>query len=461
MTTTPKDQRWTALIVLCLGALMIVLDTTIVNVALPSIRTDLGFSESSLAWVVNAYMLVFGGCMLLGGRLGDLFGPRKLFLIGLLIFTGASLLCGLSQSQWLLITSRALQGLGGAIVSAVALSLIMNLFPGDAERAKAMGVYGFVTAGGGSLGVFLGGILTSLNWHYIFLVNIPVGVVVALLTWKYVRADQLATTKQRLDVAGAASVTLGLLLAVYAIVNGNTVGWNSAQTIGMLIASAVVLGLFLLIEQRVKNPLVPLRLLRLRNLAVANVIGILWSAGMFAWFFLSALYLQLGLGYSPFQVGVSFLPANIIMAMFSLGVSAKIVNRFGIKKPLGFGMLLVAIGLALFARAPLDGHFWIDVFPSMALLGIGAGMALNPVLLAAMHDVTEHESGLASGIANTAFMMGGALGLAVLASVASARTAGSTAVTDLVAGYHLAFLVGSIFALCAAGLAMLLRIKQR
>lgn len=438
---------------------MIVLDTTIVNVALPSIRTDLGFSESSLAWVVNAYMLVFGGCMLLGGRLGDLFGQRRLFLIGLATFTGASLLCGLSNSQVMLIIARALQGLGGAVVSAVALSLIMNMFTESGERAKAMGVYGFVTSGGGSLGVFLGGILTSWNWHWIFLVNIPIGVIVFALCLKLLPKQSELSDGQKLDVAGAITITSALLLAVYAIVNGNASGWASVQTLGMLLGSAVLLIVFGWIEQRSHSPLVPLRLLKLRNLATANIIGVMWSAAMFAWFFLSALYLQLVLGYSPFAVGVSFLPANLIMAAFSLGVSAKIVVKFGIKKPLALGMALVALGLLLFARAPVDGNFVIDVLPAMILLGIGAGMALNPVLLAAMNDVDTHESGLASGIVNTSFMMGGALGLAILASLAASRTA---ATGSILSGYHAAFLTGAVFAALASLLAALrLQIKAK
>src|SRR6266545_2101683 len=363
-------KRWLALYVLCLGDLMIVLDSTIVNVALPSIRDDLGFSETSLAWVVNAYLLTYGGFLLLGGRLGDLFGHRRLFVSGIALFTAASLACGLAGSQAFLVGARAVQGLGGAVVAAVALSLIMTMFTEPADRAKAMGVIGFVAAGGGSLGVLLGGILTdTLNWHWIFLVNVP----------------------------------------------------------------------------------------------TANVVGVLWAAAMFAWFFLSALYLQLVLGYSPLHVGLAFLPANLIMGAFSLGLSAKLVMRFGIRPPLATGLLLAALGLALFARAPVDGHFVADVLPSMILLGFGAGLAFNPVLLAAMSDVQPSESGLASGLVNTSFMMGGALGLAALASLAASRTdtllaSGDAHLAALAGGYHAAFIVGAIFAVAAAGLgATLLR----
>jgi EmrB/QacA subfamily drug resistance transporter len=462
--TMDSRTRWLALLVLCLGDLMIVLDVTIVGVALPSIREDLGFSEASLAWVVNAYLLTFGGFLLLGGRLGDLFGHRRLFVIGIAFFTLASLACGLANSQELLVGARAVQGLGGAVVSAVALSLMMNIFTEPAERAKAMGVFGFVAAGGGSIGVLLGGILTNaLDWHWIFLVNLPVGVAVLALSPRLLPAAPGMAGSRRLDLAGAVTVTAALMLAVYAIVNGNEHGWTSARTLGFLGAGVVLLALFLAIEARVPSPLVPLGLFRLRNIAVSNVVGVLWAAAMFAWFFLSALYLQLVLGYSPLQVGLAFLPANLIMGAFSIGLSAKLVMRFGIRPPLGAGLGLAAAGLLLFARAPVDGSFVVDVLPSMILLGFGAGMAFNPVLLAAMTDVEPSESGLASGIVNTSFMMGGALGLAVLASLAASRTdtlaaGGDGQLVALTGGYHAAFLLGAAFAAAAAVLgAALLR----
>ena len=454
--TVEGRTRWFALLVLCLGDLMIVLDVTIVGVALPSIREDLGFSEASLAWVVNAYLITFGGFLLLGGRLGDLFGHRRLFLLGIVLFTLASLACGLATSQEFLVGARAVQGLGGAVVSAVALSLIMTLFIEPAERAKAMGVFGFVAAGGGSIGVLLGGVLTDLlDWHWIFLVNLPVGVMVFALALVLIPAGRGAAAATTLDVAGAVTVTASLMLAVYAIVNGNEDGWTSGQTTGLLAAAAALLALFLGIEARVRSPLVPLGLFRLRNVSTANVVGMLWAAAMFAWFFLSALYLQLVLGYSPLEVGLAFLPGNLIMAVFSLGLSAKLVMRFGIRLPLALGLLLAGIGLLLFARAPVDGNFVVDVLPSMILLGLGAGMAFNPVLLAAMSDVEPSESGLASGVVNTSFMMGGALGLAVLASLAASRTdsllaSGDAPLAALTGGYHAAFLVGAVFAVAAA-----------
>jgi len=454
--TIADNRRWLALYVLTLGSLMIVLDVTIVNVALPSIRADLGFSETSLAWVVNAYLLTYGGFLLLGGRLGDLFGHRRLFLIGIALFTVASLACGLSTTQWMLIGARTVQGLGGAVASAVSLSLMMTLFTEPADRAKAMGIFGFVAAGGGSIGVLLGGVLTDLiSWHWIFLVNVPIGALVILLSQRLLPGERGQAMSGRLDVAGAVTVTAALIIAVYAIVNGNQNGWTSATTLGLLATSVVVLALFIVIESRVRSPLVPLGLFKHRNITVSNIVGVLWAAAMFAWFFLSALYLQLVLGYSPLEVGLSFLPANLIMGAFSIGLSAKLVMRFGFRKPLATGLLLAAAGLLLFVRAPVDGNFLVDVLPSMILLGFGAGIAFNPVLLAAMSDVEPSESGLASGLVNTSFMMGGALGLAVLASIAASRShslrlGGASELSALTGGYHLAFLVGAAFAAVAA-----------
>ena len=462
---TPHNKQWLTLIVLCLGELMIVLDTTIVNVALPSIRTDLGFSETSLVWVVNAYMLTFGGFLLLGGRLGDFYGHRKMFLIALVLFTVASLACGMANSQAVLIVARAIQGLGGAVVSAVALSLIMDLFTEPDERAKAMGVYGFVCAGGGSIGVLLGGVLTSaLSWHWIFLVNLPIGIAVYMLCMKLLPGDHVKADSGNHDIAGAFTITASLMLAVYAIVNGNEAGWRSAETIYMLLVAVGLLTAFILIEQRVKTPLVPLGLFRLRNLAISNVTAVLWAAAMFAWFFISALYMQLVLGYTPLQIGLAFLPANMIMAAFSLGISAKLIKRFGIRLPLIGGLALAAVGLALFARMPLHGSFMVDVLPGMVLLGLGAGIAFNPMLLAAMDDVEPSDSGLASGIINTSFMMGGALGLAVLASLAAMRTSylqdgGLAAIEALNGGYQFAFAFGAVFALMGAGLSAFLTKK--
>jgi EmrB/QacA subfamily drug resistance transporter len=427
-----------------------------VNVALPSIREDLGFSETSLAWVVNAYLLTFGGFLLLSGRLGDLFGHRRLFLIGIVLFTLASLACGLSTTQELLVGARAIQGLGGAVVSAVALSLIMTLFTETGDRAKAMGVFGFVASAGGTIGVLAGGLLTDvLNWHWIFLINLPIGVAVYLLTVKLLPGDRIAVEDRRVDYAGAVTITAALMLAVYAIVNGNETGWLTARTLVLLGAAAVLFAAFVVIEARVGKPLMPLGLFRHRTLATANAVAVMLSGAMFAAFFLTALYLQFVLDYSPLQVGLAFLPTSLIMGAFSLGLSAMIVMRFGLRLPLVVGMLFMAAGLLLFSRMPVDGTFLVDFLPPGILLAIGAGMGFNPLLLAAMGDVDQSEAGLASGVVNTSFMMGGAVGLAILASLAAWRTddlraSGESTAAALTGGYQWAFVLGAAFAVAGA-----------
>ncbi len=455
-------NRWLAFAVLGTGTLMNVLDTTIANIALKPIQADLGFSESALAWVVNAYMLTFGGFLLLGGRLGDLYGPRRLFLGGLVTFTLASLACGVAQTQAVLIVARAIQGVGAALVAAVSMAIVMNLFQEGHERAKAMGIFAFIASGGGALGSLLGGYITAhFDWHWNFLINVPIGVAVFAGTMATVPATP-GSAKGRIDLAGAVTMTASLLLAVYAVVGANDAGWTSLRTLGLLAASAALMAAFLLIERRIANPLVPLGLFRSRNIVSSNVIGVLWAAAMFAWFFLSSLYMQKVLGFAPDAVGYAFLPANVIMAVFSIGISARLVRRFGVIRPLATGLLLAAAGLGLFARAPLDGTLWLDVVPGMALLGFGAGMAFNPLFLAAMSDAKPDEAGLASGLVNTSFMMGGALGLAVLASVAAARTASAGGPDDplaLVAGYRLAFALAAVAALAGAALALTLRVK--
>lgn len=460
MTSLEGRARWIALILLCLGDMMIVLDTTIVNVALPSIRTDLAFTETSLVWVINAYLLTYSGFLLLGGRLGDIYGHRRMFLLGIVIFTLASLLCGLAQSQGVLIVARAIQGFGGAVVSAVAFSLIITTFQDNTERARAMGLFGFVAAGGGAIGVLLGGVLTnSFDWHWNFLVNLPIGIAVYLASMRYLPHSKVEGEKHYLDVWGSILITSALIIAVYAIVGGNAAGWLSGRTLGLFALSAVIIAAFLRLESRVLHPLVPLHIFKDHNIVLAVWIGILWSAAMFASFFISALYLQLVLGYDPLQVGLAFLPANTIMALFSLGLSAAIVIRFGNRRPLALGMVLVGLGLLLFGLAPESGSYWLYVFPGMVALGVGAGMAFNPLLLAATSKVPEDESGLASGVLNTAFMMGGAVGLALLASIAASRTsvlvtAGSGQMSALNGGYHAAFLIGAVCALIAAVVAL-------
>ena len=452
MTATGRG-RWLALYVLCLGDLMIVLDGTIVNVALPTIRDDLGFSQTSLAWVVNAYLLTFGGFLLLGGRLGDLFGQRRMFLTGIALFTLASLACGLATTQGQLVVARAVQGLGGALVAAVALSLTMMLFTEPADRAKAMGIFGFVLSGGGAIGVLAGGILTDvLNWHWIFLVNLPIGILVFALSLKLLPITP-GIASRRIDFGGAITVTGALMLAVYAIVNGNDNGWTSAQTLGLLGGAVALLAAFIVIERRVAEPLVPFSVFCHRNVSVANTVGTLMAAGMFAYFFFSALYLQQVLGYTPLEVGLAYLPSTVVWGASSL-YSDKFVMRYGIKKPLGAGLGLMALGLLLFARVPVDGNVFVDVIPATLAMGLGGGIAFNPLLLAAMGDVKPEESGLASGIVNTAFMMGGALGLAILASLADFRTdslleSGESTASALTGGFHAAFLLGAAFVIAA------------
>jgi EmrB/QacA subfamily drug resistance transporter len=466
MTAAENRMRWLALYVLCLGDLMIVLDGTIVNVALPSIRDDLGFSQTSLAWVVNAYLLTFGGFLLLGGRLGDLFGHRRIFLMGIGLFTGASLACGLANSQEFLVIARAVQGVGGAVVSAVALSLLMTLFTEQADRAKAMGFFGFVLSGGGVIGVLAGGILTDLlSWHWIFLVNIPVGIAVFVLSARLLPAENPHAATGRVDVAGAITVTSALMVAVYAIVNGNESGWSSTQTLGLLAAAGALFATFLVIEARISSPLVPLGLFRNRNVSTSNVLGILMAAGMFAYFFFSALYLQLVLGYSPLEVGLAYLPGTIVWGAASLMLSDKLVMRYGIKPPMLTGLGLMAFALLLLARTPVDGNWLVDIAPATIAVGLGAGIAFNPILLAAMSGVEPQQAGLASGVVNTSFMMGGAVGLAVLAAIADSRTdnllaSGEGSLVALNGGYHAAFIVGAIFIVASAIVgAALLRVE--
>ena len=462
MTLADTRARWLALLVLCLGDVMIVIDGTIVNVALPSIRDDLGFSQTSLAWVVNAYLLTFGGFLLLGGRLGDLFGPRRMFLTGVSIFTFASLACGLATTQGALVAARAVQGVGGAIVAAVALSLVMVLFTEPADRAKAMGIFGFVMSGGGTAGVLLGGVLTDLfSWHWIFLVNIPVGLAVVALSLKLLPGGRFVTGDVGVDVAGAVTVTGALVMAVYAIVGGNEAGWTSAETLGLLAVSAGLIVAFVLIELRVEDPLVPLGIFRLRNVFTANSVGVLMAAGLFAWFFFSALYLQQILLYTPLQVGLALLPSMVLWGCVSLFLSDKLVLRYGFKPPIVAGLGLFVGSLLLFARTPVDGSFTTDVLVPTLLLGLGAGIAFNPLLLAAMGDVEPAEAGLASGVVNTAFVMGGAVGLAILVSLSTIRTdnllaAGDGELEALNGGYHLGFLIGAMFAAGGAILAAVL-----
>ena len=466
MTFANNRARWLALYVLCLGDLMIVLDGTIVNVALPSIRDDLGFSQTSLAWIVNAYLLTFGGFMLLGGRLGDLFGHRRLFLGGIGLFTAASLACGLANSQVMLVAARAVQGIGGAVVAALALSLLMMMFTEQAERAKAMGIFGFVLSGGGVVGVLAGGVLTDLlSWNWIFLVNIPVGIAVFLLSLRLLPGGN-GIASGRVDVAGAITVTASLMVAVYAIVNGNERGWTSLPTVGLLGIAAALFIAFVVIEAVIESPLVPLGVFRNRNISTANVLGVLMAAGMFAYFFFSALYLQLVLEYTPMEVGLAYLPGTIVWGASSYALSDRLVMRYGIKRPLMAGLSLMVVALLLLARTPVDGNWVVDILPATIALGLGAGIAFNPLLLAAMSGVEPQQAGLASGVVNTAFMMGGAVGLAALVSLADRRTgslvaSGDGALSALNSGYHIGFLLGAVFIVASAVVgATLLRVER-
>jgi EmrB/QacA subfamily drug resistance transporter len=442
-------SRWVALYVLCVGMLMIVLDATIVNVALPSIQEDLGFSQSSLAWVVNAYLISFGGLLLLSGRLGDLLGRRSVFLFGLGVFTVASLLCGVAQSQEVLIAARFVQGAGGALASAVILGMIVTMFPEPREQAKAIGVYSFVASAGASIGLLLGGVLTqSINWHWIFFVNIPIGIGTAVLAWRLVGKDRGIGLKEGADVAGALFVTSALMLGVYTIVKAADHGWGSLHTLGLGALSLALLVGFVVREATAGTPLMPLRIFRFRNVTGANVVQILMVAGLFGMFFLGVLYLQRVLGYDAIETGVAFLPVSLSIGVLSLGFSARLNMRFGAKATLLPGLVLIVIGLALFARAPVDGSYVVDVLPVMLLLGVGAGLSFPSLMTLAMSGATQSDSGLASGLVNTSLQVGGALGLAVLATLSSTRTDtlladGERTAEALTGGYHLAFIVAA------------------
>jgi EmrB/QacA subfamily drug resistance transporter len=457
-------SRWIALVVLCVGMLMIVLDATIVNVALPSIQGDLGFSQSSLAWVVNAYLIAFGGLLLLAGRLGDLIGRRKIFLSGLTLFTIASLACGLAQSQEVLVAARFVQGVGGAMTSAVILGMIVTMFPEPREQAKAIGVYSFVASAGGSIGLLAGGGLTeAINWHWIFFVNLPIALVTGLFAIRLLAADRGIGLNRGADVLGAVLIVAALMLGVYTIVEASNYGWASAHTLGFGGAALGLLIAFIVRESRAQNPIMPLRIFRSANLSGANVIQALMVAGMFGLFFLGALYLQQVLGYDPIEVGLAFLPLTLIIGILSLGFSARLNMRFGPRATLVPGLALIAAGLALFSRVPVDGEYLVDVLPGMVLLGTGAGLSFPSLMTLAMSGASPSDSGLASGLVNTTLQVGGALGLAVLATLSTSRTEnlvadGSSTAAALTDGYQLAFLVGA--ALVGAAIAVALTVLR-
>jgi EmrB/QacA subfamily drug resistance transporter len=448
-------RRWTALVVLCVGMLMIVLDATIVNVALPSIQEELGFSQSNLAWVINGYLIAFGGLLLLSGRLGDLVGRRDVFVAGLTLFTAASLACGLAESQEVLVGARFIQGIGGALTSAVILGMIVTMFPEPRERARAIGVYSFVASAGGSIGLLAGGVITeAINWHWIFFVNLPIAVVTGALALRLIARDAGLGLDKGADVLGALLLVAGLMLGVYTIVEASNYGWGSAHTLGFgAVAVALLVG-FVGREASTPTPLIPLRIFRSRNISGANVIQALFVAGMFGMFFLGALYLQRVLGFSPLEVGLAFLPVTLIIGTLSLGFAERLNMRFGRRATLLPGLVLTVAGLTFFARVPVDADYLRDVLPVMVLLGTGAGLSFPALMMLAMSGATTSDSGLASGLVNTTLQVGGALGLAVLATLSTERTQGLVAdghstASALTSGYQLAFIVGAALVLAA------------
>ncbi len=448
-TETHDRKRWLALYVLCAGMLMIVLDATIVNVALPSIQADLGFSQASLAWVLNAYLIPFGGLLLLAGRLGDLVGQRRVFLAGLAVFTGASMLCAVAPTQSVLIGARFVQGVGGALTSAVILGMIVTMFPEPAEQAKAIGVYGFVASAGGSIGLLAGGVLTdAINWHWIFFINLPVGVATGALALKLVEGRPGVGLRQGADAPGAALLTGGLMLGVFTILGITEHGWTSVRTLALGAVSVALVTAFVVRQARVANPLMPLRLFRSRFVAGANVVQVLLVVGMFGMFFLGALYLQQILNYSALEVGLAFMPTTIVMGAMSLRVSGPMAMKYGSLAVLIPALVFIGAGLVLFARTPVDGHFVTDVLPAMVLIGAGAGLGFPALAMTAMSGATPQDAGLASGLVNTSAQVGGAVGLAVLATLAAQRTAdqltgGRVPAEALNAGFHAAYLVGA------------------
>jgi EmrB/QacA subfamily drug resistance transporter len=428
---------------------MIVLDSTIVNVALPTIKKDLDFSQSGLAWVVNAYLIAFGGLLLLAGRLGDLIGQRRIFLRGLAVFTAASALCAVSQTQEMLVAARFIQGAGGAIASAVILGMIVTMFPQPREQAKAIGVFSFVASAGASIGLLAGGVLTeAINWHWIFFVNLPVGLATALLARRLVEDRPGIGLQEGADVPGAVMLTGGLMLLVYSLLEAGQRGWGSTRILVLGGVSIVLLTAFIVRQSRIANPLMPLRLFRSRNVTGANAVMALLVVGFFSMFFLGALYLQEILGYSPLGVGLAFLPSCLVMGTLSLKYAERLIMGIGARSALVSGLVVAGAGLLLFARAPVDGNYLTDVFPVMVLLGAGAGLAFPALMTLSMSGATPSDSGLASGLVNTTVQVGGAIGLAVLATLAAERTDalradGVSADAALNSGFHLAYLVGA------------------
>jgi EmrB/QacA subfamily drug resistance transporter len=458
-------SRWIALYILCVGMLMIVLDVTIVNVALPSIQDDLGFSQSSLAWVVNAYLIAFGGLLLLAGRFGDLIGRRKIFLAGLGVFTVASMLCGSAQSEGMLVAARFVQGIGGAMTSAVILGMIVTMFPEPREQAKAIGVYAFVASAGGSVGLLAGGVLTqAISWHWIFFVNVPIGIATATLALRWLPTDNGIGFGGGADVPGALLITSSLMLGVYTIVKPAAEdGWGAGRTLVLGAIALALLVAFVVREATARNPLVPLRIFGSRTLSGANVVQVLSVAGMFGMFFLGSLYLQRVLGYDALQIGLSFLPVTIVMGTLSIRYSERLVTRFGARNTLIPGLALILVALVVFTQAPVGGSYVTNVLPVMLLMGAGAGICFPALMGLAMSGVAPADAGLASGLVNTTAQVGGALGLAVLATLSASRSDslighGASTASALTSGYHLAFWIAA--ALIAAAIVAALTVLR-
>jgi EmrB/QacA subfamily drug resistance transporter len=457
-----ESNKWVVLVLVCFAQFMVVLDATIVNVALPSIQTDLGLSEANLQWIVNAYTLVFGGFLLLGGRAGDLIGRKRLFLGGIVVFTVASLLNGFAVNEGMLIGSRALQGLGAAFISPAALSIISTTFEEGAERARALGVWAAIAIGGAAFGLVLGGLLTQLlSWPWIFFVNVPVGIVTFVLALRLIPESRDEHAHRSFDVAGAVSVTGGLMSLVYAIVKAETAGWGSATTIGFFTLSAILLASFVLIELRSKAPLVRLSIFRVRSLLTANVVMLLVASGVFAMFFFNTLYIQRVLGYGPLEAGLAILPFTAGV-MLSAGLASQFAPRVGVRPVAALGMLVSAIGMLLLVRLPVDGTYVADVLPSLIVTSLGMGAVFMPLTLIATTGLEDEDQGLASGLFNTSQQIGGALGLAILSTLAASKTASAGGATDpeaLVTGFHWAFAGGAAFVL--AGLVTMLVLLRR